>query len=288
MTKMDSAISKAPGTVGVAAKHLRTGTEFRHNADELFFTASTFKVPLLVELYRQVDQGKIDLAERVELTNAVRVPGSGVLKNLGTGLQPTLHDLAMLMIIISDNSATDILYEKVGGENINNTMRELGLTKTRIPMTTRQLLYSIVGLDPQDPMHTYQMASDKLFIQQYVPDADGFSEEKSDVSSPGDMSLLLELLHEGDILSPSSREGALDILKRQQLNNVIPLKLPPSIESAHKTGSYRGVRCDVGIVYSPSGPYTVAIMAKGVSGLTLEVDLALADISRSIYDGFNP
>lgn len=287
MTAIESVITKVPAYVGVSAKHLETGRAIQHNADEIFFTASTFKVPLLVELYRQVDQGKVDMGQRIELTDDLRVTGSGVLKELSKGIQPTVHDLATLMIIISDNTATDMLYNLVGKDNLSNTLAELGLNKTRIPMTTRELLYNIVGLDTGNPMHTFQMASDKLYLNQLDLNADGFSEEQSDVSSPGDMSRLLEMVYRGEVLSASSREAFFDILKRQQLTNIIPSRLPPGTEAAHKTGSYHSVRCDVGIVYSPNGPYTVAIMAKQVQGHRLEVDLSLADVSRAIYDEFS-
>ena len=275
------------GIIGVAAKHLETDKRISHNADTIFFTASTLKVPLLVELYRQVDAGIIDVHQRIDLTDALRVPGSGVLKELASGLQPTIHDLAMLMIIISDNSATDILYNRVGGDNINSTMRQLGLTNTHIPMTCRELLYGITGLDTENPAHTYQLASDRLKKGEFVLEGDGFSEDKSDVSSPNDMCRLLELIYDGDILSPQSREAVLDILKRQQLSTVIPHALPSGTVVAHKTGSYHTVRCDVGIVFSPTGPYTVAIMAKQITeGDRLSVDASLAAISRAVYDEF--
>ena len=194
--------------------------------------------------------------------------------------------IATLMIIISDNTATDILYSLVGKDNLSKTLTNLGLSQTSIPMTTRELLYSIVGLDTGNSMHTYQMASDKLFLSQLDLDADGFSEQKSDVSSPADMTRLLEMVYRGEVLSASSREGFFDILKRQQLNNVIPSALPVGTESAHKTGSYHSVQCDVGIVYSPKGPYTIAIMAKQVEGPRLEVHLAMAEVSRVIYQEF--
>ena len=275
------------GVVGIAAKHLETGERICHNADTVFFTASTLKVPLLVELYRQVDTGIIDVNERVDLTDALRVPGSGVLKELAAGLQPTIHDLATLMIIISDNTATDILYNRVGGDNINNTMRQLGLTDTHIPMTCRELLYSITGLDVENPAHTYQLASDRLKKQEFVLEGDGFSEDRSDVSSPSDMCCLLELIYNGDILSSQSRAAVLDILKRQQLSTVIPHALPAGTVVAHKTGSYHSVRCDVGIVFAPTGPYTVAIMAKQMTGGDrLSVDAGLAAISKAVYDEF--
>ena len=275
------------GIVGVAAKHLETGECICHNADTVFFTASTLKVPLLVELYRQVDAGIIDVNQRIELTDALRVPGSGVLKELSSGLQPTVHDLAMLMIIISDNTATDILYNRVGGDNINDTMRQLGLTHTHIPMPCRELLYSITGLEVENPAHTYQVASNRLKKQEFVLESDGFSEDKSDVSSPSDMCRLLELICDGDILSPQSREAVLDILKRQQLNTVIPHALPSGTVVAHKTGSYHSVRCDVGIVFSPTGPYTVAIMAKQMTTSDrLGIDAGLAAVSKAVYDEF--
>ena len=139
----------------------------------------------------------------------------------------------------------------------------------------------------KNPAHTYQSASDRLKKREFVLDADGFSEGKSDVSSPNDMCRLLELIHDGDILSHQSREAVLDILKRQQLSTVIPHALPPGTVVAHKTGSYQSVRCDVGIVFSPIGPYSVAIMAKQMTaGDRLSVDVSLAAISKAVYDKF--
>lgn len=285
MPSIKDAISRIQGTVGLSARHLESGREIQHNADDVFFTASTLKVPVLVELYRQVDRGRIDLNRRVELSGELRVPGSGILKEMAPGLNPTVHDLAMLMIIISDNTATDILYNLVGGNNLNNTMRELGLSRTRIPMTVRELLFSVVGLDPGNPDHTYETCASRLFNQEYVPDGAGYDVDRSDVSSPGDMCKLLESLYSGDLLSAASRNGALDILKRQQLRTVIPHALPVGTDVAHKTGFYHGVRADVGIVFSPAGPYAVAIMAKDVTCPDrLVFDLSLAALSRAVYD----
>ena len=286
MPSIEKAIAEVPGTVGVSARHLNAGVQVRHNADMTFFTASTLKVPLL-ELYRQVDEGKVDLSRRMGLTDMMKVTGSGVLKELEAGLQPTIHDLAMLMIVISDNTATDILYEMVGRDSLNANLRELGLTKTRIPMSTRELHFSVTGLDPRNPSHTYEMVADRLFKREFDLESDALDEEKSDVSCPDDMCALLELVHRGEALSPSSREGFFGILKRQQLNSMIPLLLPSGTLVAHKTGAYDTVRCDVGIVYSLTGPYAIAIMAKQIKGERL-ADLALASVSRAVYDEFNP
>ena len=285
MTSIQTAISGIEATVGVSARHLKSGREIRHNADDVFFTASTLKVPVLVELYRQVDLGIIDLNRRVGLTDSLRVPGSGILKEMTAGINPTVHDLAMLMIIISDNTATDILYDLVGRDNLDNTMRELGLHQTRIPMTVRQLLFSVVGLDPENADHTCDLCAQRLFNEEYVHDGAGYDPDRSDVSSPADLCRLLELLYSGDILSSVSRKGALDILKRQQLRTVIPYALPVGTTVAHKTGFYLGVRADAGIVYSPTGPYTIAIMAKHVTCRDrMAFDLSLAALSRAVYD----
>ena len=287
MEELQSAIEGVQGTVGFAAKHLETGQQLSHNADSIFFTAGTLKVPLLTELYRQVDEGYINLSERIELSDDLRVPGSGVFKELATGLQPTVRDAAMLMIIISDNTATDALMEMVGRESLHDTRQTWGLLQTRIPMSVRQLLYSVVDLDPENADHTFALCSDRLFKGRFNLSADAYDEAKSDVSSPADMSRLLELLQSGDILSPESTADALDILKRQQLRTVIPHALPIGTSAAHKTGFYFGVRADVGIVSGPNGPYTIAIMAKDITESDrVKVDLSLSAISAAIYRAF--
>ena len=288
MSSVKSAIDQTPGVVGVSAKHLESGKTIRHNADTLFFTASTFKVPLLVEFFRQVDAGKIDLRHRWEISDSDQSPGGGILKTLTMGLQPTIHDLAMLMIIISDNTATDIIYNLVGRDSLNQTMQNIGLSKTKIPMNCKELLFDAVGLDVTDPRHTSELVNKRLSAKKVAQNADSFSEDSSDVSSPDEMCLLLEMLYRGELMSAASTESAIDILKSQQLNNIIPLLLPQGIECGHKTGTYQGVRCDVGLVFTPDGTYTVSIMAKQLppdaERTCLSIDLKLAAISKAIYD----
>ena len=172
MSAIEAAISKVPGRVGVACVHLDSDREVRHNDDEVYFTASTLKVPLIVALYRLVDEGRVDLSERVELTDSMRVPGSSILKVMGSGLAPTVHDLATLMIVVSDNTAADLIFHRVGKDYLSATLNELGLADTRIPMTTRELLYDIVGLDASDPEHTFEQATRLLAAQRLVLEAD--------------------------------------------------------------------------------------------------------------------
>ena len=150
MPILDDAITRIPGTVGFYAEDLTTGEQLSYNADETFFTASTFKVALQDGLYREIASGNIELLERVKLNEDMKVAGSGVLKEMVSGIELTIHDLAMLMIIVSDNTATDIIYNRVGKENLRDLLGSLGLTHTKIPMTTKELLCSIVGLNPKD------------------------------------------------------------------------------------------------------------------------------------------
>ena len=286
MTTIESAIAEVPGVVGLAARNFETGEQIRDRAEEVFFMASTFKVPVLVELYRQVDQGIVDTGRRIELTDRLRAPGGGVVKELANGLNPTVHDLSLLMIIISDNTATDLLYDLVGRDRLNRTMREIGLANTRIPMSCRELLYSMYGVETGDIAEGTRLVAERLASGEVVADSDGMSEERSDVSTPSDMVRLLELIHGRDLLSAASREAVLDILGRQQLNTIIPYYLPPGTKTAHKTGGVTGVRCDVGIVYSPSGAYAIALMAKQVTD-GKEIDRSLARVSQAVYEHFN-
>ncbi|MGH2614774.1 MAG: serine hydrolase, partial [Thermomicrobiales bacterium] len=124
---LDTIVNQA-GEIAFAAANLATGEEVARNAERPMPTASVFKLPLLAEVYRQVNAGDLDLDERVTLRAEDVVMGSGILRDFGPGLQPTLRDLAMMMIVVSDNSATNLLLDRVGGpERVNATMRELGL-----------------------------------------------------------------------------------------------------------------------------------------------------------------
>ena len=206
-----------------------------------------------------------------------------MLKELASGLRPAVRDLATLMIIVSDNTATDMLYRLVGRDRLNDTMRDLGLHQTSLPMTCKELLYSMYGVDTDDVFEGIRQVADALAHGRVVAGSDGISEERSDVSSPRDMVRLLEMLYRGDLLSKPSTAAVMDILERQQAVTIIPYGLPPGTRVAHKTGGVTGVRCDVGIVFAPSGPYAIALMAKQVTD-PKEIDRALAAVSKAVYD----
>lgn len=262
---MDTFFTGLGGPVGVFVDHLDTDLVLGYNADELYPTASTLKTPLLYELYRQVEEGKIDLQERVTLSHANRVPGSGVLQDLDEGLQPTIRDLAELMIIVSDNWATDLLYDRLGKDAMAARIAELQLTNTYIPMTIREMFCTMAEQDPADPEVTFEALKEHL---KHGNTGDGnlayAGDPRNNVSSPRDMGKLMRLIHEGHEISEQSRDAIIKILKDQNFNTIIPGRLPvdKDIETAHKTGSIRGVKADVGIVYSPNLNYIITFMSK--------------------------
>lgn len=130
---LDAIVAQAGGELALAAMNLTTGEEVARNGGRSMPTASVFKLPVLVEVFRQADSGLLDLDERVTLRAADVVMGSGILRDFEPGLQPTLRDLAMMMVIVSDNSATNLLLDRVGGPRpVNATMRELGLASIAV------------------------------------------------------------------------------------------------------------------------------------------------------------
>jgi beta-lactamase class A len=274
---------------GVYALHFGTGREIAVNADRRFPTASTFKVPVLFALYRRAAAGTIDLRQRVTLEEQHRVAGSGVLQDLDPGLQPTIRDLATLMITVSDNQATDMLYTMLGGSFIQQVVSGIGMAQTRVPRTTRAILYNLVGMDEANAQHTYAMNRELLRIgnRNWSGWSAGIGDD-NDVSTPRDMVTMLTRISAGNDPSPEACAAMIDIMKRQKYNTIIPLLLPGEVETAHKTGSINGVRNDVGIVFAPDaqgGPYAIALMSRNMDDVIAGAN-TLAEISRTVWDAF--
>src|SRR4051794_29608462 len=161
---LDTIVEKSGAEVALAAMNVTTGEEVGLDADRAMPTASVFKLPLLVEVFRQAEEGTLDLDERVEFRVEDVVMGSGILRDFRPGLRPSLYDLAMLMTIVSDNSATNMLLDRVGGyERVNATMRDLGLPSISLyrrirfgQITTNR---SLAEAAPQDLMRLMVMLS---------------------------------------------------------------------------------------------------------------------------------
>ncbi|MDQ4044378.1 MAG: class A beta-lactamase-related serine hydrolase [Chloroflexota bacterium] len=282
---MEGFDARTGGTLGVMVRDFDTGLELTWNHEHPFPTASTMKVPMLYALYRLAEAGEIGLATRVPLRKNDRVPGSGVLEHLDNGLEPTVRDLAELMIIVSDNFATDLLYAMIGRERLAETLAELGLDQTYLPHTIWQMLSHVGGVDAEDPDLTYDELRERLKGSR-APDAPSpYRTDEYDRSTPADMVRLMTLIEEGYGISEESRAAIIEILKHQNFKDRIPGRFPEDIdiETAHKTGSLRGVRNDVGIVYAPGIAYAIAIMARDLPDPVVAVP-EIAAASRWVLD----
>jgi len=272
------------GTIGLAMKHVQSNQCLFLNENQLFPTASVFKIPVLVELFNQVKTGKVSLDQRLKMREEDKSPGSGVLKELQAGVELTVKDLATLMAIISDNTATDMLTDLLGLEAINSTMSRLGYSKTRVVMNCKGILFDLVGIDARTASQEQLQRGRELLKQGKVNQrARALSTKDNNFSTPREMMHLLEDLLTHRILDDASCEGILDILKRQQLRTRIPLLLPETITIAHKTGTLRGVRNDSGIVYLPKSQLIISVFTKKVKNL-LETDRAIGEISKAAYE----
>ncbi len=270
--------ARTEGIVGLSATHLPTGVHIGVREHELFPTASVIKVPLLVALFREARAGRIDLAERIPYRAAQRVPGSGVLQDLDDGIQPTIRDLATLMTVVSDNTATDLLLERVGKSRIEEEMRAIGLVSIRVPHTVREMLTLPWKIDPEAP-DAYERV--RAAWHEHPEGAPApIPVEETDRATPRDLCALFTSLERREV---PEAEAILEILKRQKSDSRIPALLPSGTVVAHKTGTIRGVRNDCGIVYAPSGPLVIAIMSKGVRS-DVRTDVELAEISLAVYE----
>jgi beta-lactamase class A len=272
------------GIVGVAATQLATGRHIGYREDELFPTASVIKLPLLVTLYEDAIAGRIDLSERVTYREATKVAGSGVLQFLDDGLNPTLRDLSVLMMSVSDNTATDLLFDRVGKARIEATMGRLGLASIRVPFDIREMLMELVDMDHTEPGGYDELR--RLLRLSAGSGGRSMIPEQADRTTPADMCRLLELIESRAILDPDACTAIIELLKRIQSATRIPGLLPKGTVVAHKTGSYRRLRNDAGIVYAPNGPYAVAIFARELARDNVDDDGALARISLAIYEEF--
>ncbi|MBB6449866.1 beta-lactamase class A [Geomicrobium halophilum] len=270
---------------GIGIHHVEKNESFYMNGNELFQQASIFKIPILLSLLRQVDSNIIHLSNTITLSHKDVVPGSGVLKDLDYGITLTIKDLATLMIIVSDNMATDQIINLVGLEQIQQDLIDWELNDTHIVLNTYELLCSSVGLSPDS-------YNDKLIYRLDIKAFDHESpvfqtETRTNTTTPRDMNNLLKKLVSGEILTEKNTAIALDILGRQQLNHRIPALLENDVKVMHKTGSLGPVINDTGILALPEHRSTLilSLFSKGNTS-TLSAERALSTISRLFVDDY--
>jgi len=246
-TRIEQAIRDANAGIGVAIRHIESGDEVMINADTPVPLARVVNIPVLVEAYRQLSEGRFRLGDRWLLEPRYKALGSGILTQFDDGLEPTVKDLLTLMIIISDNTATDIVMDRLGIEAINSTMHQFGLTHTHVAHTLHDIFADM--LPSADPgQDRYALAR---WAAEHGVRRDGFSYSlgpDNNVSTPREMTLLVEMIFKAEILTREACDSMLEMMLKQQLNDRLPRFLPHGTRIAHKTGTFVGVRNDCGII----------------------------------------
>lgn len=279
--------AKTTGDLGLLFTDLKTGETVTVNPDKELPAASTFKVFLLAEFLRQCEEGKYNLMDRHELKEEFVSPGSGVLCDLIPGMNLTLLDYARLMMMLSDNTATDYLYSLTGRDNIkNNIIDAFGLSRTKCDYPCKLLIETYF-----DPAHK------KVAGERNWRNTDDYLclTATNDSTSPNDMAKVLKMAYDKTLFSPWVSEQMIDIMKRCHTNSRIPKELPRDVEVAHKTGTMDKVANDCGIVYTEKGDYMLCLFYNGNTATQEEYDAnvkgrfsdgLLAEISKEIYAAY--
>ncbi len=217
------------GRVGVYVRDLETGAAFSLRGDEVFPAASTIKLAILLELYRQAQGGPglASLSDAYVLQPKDLATDSALLGNLSAGTRLTNRDLALFTIVVSDNSASNLLAERVGMARVNATLAGLGLEKTR--------------------------------LRRKMMDLQAVKEGRENHATPRELAELLTAIHQGPLLNPASRTDLLGLLRTPKEGYLTRL-LPEALSVANKPGSLPGVRNDVGILTLRGQSFVIAIM----------------------------
>ena len=291
--RLQELVNAFPGTMGVAVRDIASGQQISINGDRQFPMASAYKIPILVEVFRQAEAKKFSLDDRVELTADDRTLGSGVLTLMAPGLKPTIRDLALLMIILSDNQATDILLTKVGAENVTATMRKLGLNNIRVDRTTFELIRDYLALiDDAAAGKTKQQLLNRPQLNTSSPErvvkADAeFAKIMKDVASPDDMAKLLDMIVKGKAASEASCQQMMTIMNRQQFNHRLPRYLPEGTGFAHKTGTIGSTTNDAGVMFIRGNPIALVVFTMDKRTGRGEVEEQMGRLARVVYDFFD-
>lgn len=216
------------GVMGIAIEDLTTGDHLFLHENEVFAQASSIKITVLANLYLQAQQGKLKLTDLYTVQSADLVPDSDIMNGLTPGVtRVTLRDLATMMIAVSDNSATNVLIDKVGMQNVNAMLDSLGLSHTR--------------------------------LRRKMMDLDGARQGRENISTPREMMQLLDATYHGKVLNKESTADFFKMLSTGKAS-FIPRDLPPELRVANKPGELEAVRNDSGIVFVEGRPYVICAM----------------------------
>ncbi len=252
--------------IAVAFRDLETDEEFLFNADEPLHPASTIKVHVMMEVFRQANQGLFTLDERLPIINFFTSIADRSKFSLNVeddsektlysrlGETETIHELTRLMIVRSSNLATNILIEKVGAQNVNEFVRDLGI--------------------------------EGVTVQRGVEDNVAFRRGMNNSATARGLTETMDLIARKKVVSEAASEQMIAILLGQEFNESIPALLPNFVKVAHKTGWTGIVYHDTGIVYPPDRkPYVLSLMTRGFTeAQENEAHACMANISKLIYD----
>jgi beta-lactamase class A len=254
-------IQKSGADVGVAFRTLDGKAEWFSRADDVFHAASTMKVPVMIELFHQVKQGRLKLDDSLTVKNEFHSLADGSIYTLdpaddsegdlykAIGQTRTLSQLCELMITVSSNLATNLLVEKVGVDNIRATVRALH--------------------------------ADGMNVLRGVEDNKAYEKGMNNTTTARGLQILLEAIAKGEAVDADSSRQMVEILARQKFNEAIPAGLPPGTRVAHKTGEVTKIHHDAAIVYGPR-PFVLVILVRGIPESKDSAAL-MADIARRIY-----
>jgi beta-lactamase class A len=263
-TQIHNAIQNFPGQVTLYAKNLNTGATYSIRPDDPVPTASTIKLPIMVELFAEAAEGKLDWNQKIELKEQDKVPGSGILNEFSAGDTFSIRDLMHVMIVMSDNTATNLLLDRIGGDAVNHRMDQLGLKQTDV---MRKIMR------PNDSTEEGRKP--------------GNGQWGTGRSSPHDMVILMEKLFRGQLVDKPSSDEMLTVLKRQRDLQGVGRDMPDTVV-ASKSGALDHLRSEVALVYSPRGPIAIAITVTGIPKIDYGVDnagnLLIANISQILID----
>jgi beta-lactamase class A len=240
------------GVLGVAVKDLTTGATIAVRPGVVFPQASSIKLAVLYELYRQAEEGRLDLQETTRPA-LPRVAGGGVLQVLGDRVTLTWRDLAVLMMGWSDNEATNVLIDKVGMDAVNRRLDALSLPRTRLQRKMMDLPAARAG--------------------------------RENVSTPEEMVRLIEAMYRGTGLSPARAKDMLDVAAVEK-DSSFRDRLPPGLRVLDKPGALEGVRCVTAVVEVPNRPYAAAIMTTYLRE-DADGEAAIRTISEALYETFD-
>lgn len=289
-----SRMNASPGNWSLYFKNLQTSYTYGFNENSVMDAMSIIKIPLLLTLLKKADEGLIDLQEEIVISKAMKRFGTGILSSLDEGHKISVRDAAVLMISLSDNTATDILYGIVDGpEQVNLCMAELGLDQIQTLGTTFDWFSSLAAsIDPVAA--TY--GPEELFAKGFgITDGSDLHRARSEfhfghgrafsLATTGQIGRLIELLSVGSFVNEKVSASALDFLKLQIYGSRIPRYLPPDALVFHKTGDFNPfIANDVGLVQRGDGnKFILCFFSSGNNGVWGESEEIIARIAQECF-----